>query len=60
MTLSSNSSPYISILPMQPNDLWLQQEFEAADADGNGDINKTEFVSAAKDNVKLQVGQLPQ
>lgn len=44
---------------MQPNDLWLQQEFESADADGNGDINKTEFISAAKDNVKLQVCMLP-
>ena len=39
----------------QPNDLWLQQEFEAADSDGNGSISKEEFVQAAKENVKIQV-----
>lgn len=40
---------------LQPNDLWLQQEFESADKDGSGSISKQEFVGVAKENVKLQV-----
>jgi Ca2+-binding EF-hand superfamily protein len=39
----------------QPNDLWLQQEFESADKDNSGSISQSEFLAVAKENVKVQV-----
>eukprot|EP00124_Ichthyophonus_hoferi_P001101 Ihof_evm2s51 gene=Ihof_evmTU2s51 len=37
-----------------PNGVWLQQEFEEADTDKSGGISKTEFICAAKKNIKIQ------
>eukprot|EP00123_Amoebidium_parasiticum_P012765 comp21558_c0_seq1/m.30085 comp21558_c0_seq1/g.30085 ORF comp21558_c0_seq1/g.30085 comp21558_c0_seq1/m.30085 type:complete len:686 (-) comp21558_c0_seq1:189-2246(-) len=38
----------------RPNNLWLQQEFEAADTDNSGLISKEEFITAARNNIKIQ------